>query len=197
MAAVGKLDTRSKLIRTACALFNKRGYNATGISEILRTCETSIGSLYYHFPGGKEELGVEAIRYAADLIVARISRILSAHKRTIDGVCACLADSADHLDTLGSENGLLVALVALETYQSNEQIRNACRDVFDRIQALHVQHMIAEGYASEAAQEISSFILSVNEGAIMLSVNSGTGEPLRAAARQLRRMYDALPHPAD
>ena len=71
MAAVGKLDTRSKLIRTACALFNKRGYNATGISEILRTCETSIGSLYYHFPGGKEELGVEAIRYAADLIVAR------------------------------------------------------------------------------------------------------------------------------
>lgn len=197
MAAVGKLDTRSKLIRTACALFNKRGYNATGISEILRTCETSIGSLYYHFPGGKEELGVEAIRYAADLIVARISRILSAHKRTIDGVCACLADSADHWDTLGSENGLLVALVALETYQSNEQIRNACRDVFDRIQALHVQHMIAEGYASDEAQEISSFMLSVSQGAIMLSVNSGTGEPLRAAARQLRRMYDALPHPAD
>ena len=196
MAAAGKPDTRSNLIRTACTLFNKQGYNATGISEILRSCEVSIGSLYYHFPGGKQELGVEAIGYAADRIVSHISRSLSSYRRTIDGVCAHLMEKADQWDVLGSANGLLVALVALETYQSNEQIRAACRSVFDRIQKLHVDRLVGEGYSEDEAAQLGSFILSVSEGAIILSVNSGTGAPLRTAARQLRRMYGALPHPA-
>lgn len=197
MAATEKPDTKNTLIRTACALFNKRGYNATGISEILHTCKVSIGSLYYHFPGGKQALGVAAIGYAADRIVAHISHSLSSYRRTIDGVCAHLMENADQWDTLGSANGLLVALVALETYQSNEQIRAACRSVFDRIQKLHFDRLVGEGYSEDEAAQLSSFILSVSEGAIILSVNSGTGAPLRTAARQLRRMYEALPHPAD
>lgn len=196
MATPGNPDTKQNLIHTACSLFNKQGYNATGISEILRTCDVSIGSLYYHFPGGKQELGVEAIGYAADQVVARISSVLSSYNRTIDGVCAHLLENADQWDSLGSVDGLLVALVALETHQTNEQIRIACRSTFDRIQKLHFDRLVSEGHSEDEAEQLSIFILSVSEGAIILSVNSGTGAPLRTAAKQLRRMYEAQTHTA-
>ena len=67
-----KLDTRDKLIKTASRLFGIQGYHATGLNEILKESGTPKGSLYYHFPNGKEELALEAIKLASENIQREI-----------------------------------------------------------------------------------------------------------------------------
>ena len=49
-------DTRTRLVRTALALFATRGYHNTGIAEILKESGVNRGALYYHF-SCKKELG--------------------------------------------------------------------------------------------------------------------------------------------
>jgi TetR/AcrR family transcriptional repressor of lmrAB and yxaGH operons len=56
-----KTCSREKILTAASMLFQVKGYNATGLSEILKESGSPKGSLYYYFPGGKEELALEAI----------------------------------------------------------------------------------------------------------------------------------------
>ena len=51
-------DTRERLLTAAQRLFRKRGYHATGLIDILEVAQAPKGSLYHHFPGGKEAIGV-------------------------------------------------------------------------------------------------------------------------------------------
>ena len=59
---------RDRLVRAAAELFRQRGYAATGINDILGLAAAPKGSFYHYFPGGKEALGAEAVRYAGDRV---------------------------------------------------------------------------------------------------------------------------------
>ena len=56
--------SRDKLIRTASNLFRQKGYSGVGLSELLKEAGLPKGSLYYHFPNGKQELAEAATRWA-------------------------------------------------------------------------------------------------------------------------------------
>lgn len=51
-----KTSDRDNILRTASRLFRKQGYHATGLNQITAESGAPRGSLYYYFPGGKEEL---------------------------------------------------------------------------------------------------------------------------------------------
>ena len=48
--------SRTALIGTAATLFRRQGYTATGLSQILDEAGVQPGSLYHHFPQGKQQL---------------------------------------------------------------------------------------------------------------------------------------------
>lgn len=59
---------RQLLIRTASALFRRKGYDGVGVTDILAVTGLPKGSLYHHFPAGKEQLAVEAVRWAGQKV---------------------------------------------------------------------------------------------------------------------------------
>ena len=63
-------ETRRRLVETTAQLLQRQGLNGTGVLEVLRESGAPRGSLYFHFPGGKEQLTVEAIDYSRSVIAA-------------------------------------------------------------------------------------------------------------------------------
>ena len=55
-------EARERLLDTAEELFAQKGYAATTLRDISSTLGLTHASLYYHFPGGKEELFVTVTR---------------------------------------------------------------------------------------------------------------------------------------
>ena len=65
-------ETRARILLTMARLIEKQGYHATGLNEIIRESGAPKGSVYYYFPGGKEQIGAEAILEAGKIIAARL-----------------------------------------------------------------------------------------------------------------------------
>src|SRR5207247_2121780 len=67
-------ETRERILDVSAGLFRRQGLAGTGIKQILGGAGVPFGSLYHHFPGGKDELAAETIRRAgahyAELVTA-------------------------------------------------------------------------------------------------------------------------------
>ena len=51
---------RDQMIRSAIALFAERGVHGTSFTDVIAQAGAPRGSIYHHFPGGKDEL-VQAV----------------------------------------------------------------------------------------------------------------------------------------
>ncbi|MFM9045344.1 MAG: TetR/AcrR family transcriptional regulator [Solirubrobacterales bacterium] len=65
--------TREKMIGGAASLLSQRGLQGTSFSEVLELTDTPRGSIYHHFPGGKDELVAEAIALLGSVVAQRIT----------------------------------------------------------------------------------------------------------------------------
>ena len=64
MLDIGTSEARDRVLDTAQRLFSERGYAAVTLRDIARELGMRQASLYYHAPGGKEELFVLATERA-------------------------------------------------------------------------------------------------------------------------------------
>lgn len=55
-------DTKDRIIREAQRLYETGGYTQINLDKITRMLDIKRPALYYHFPGGKEQLLVEVVR---------------------------------------------------------------------------------------------------------------------------------------
>jgi TetR/AcrR family transcriptional repressor of lmrAB and yxaGH operons len=81
-----KSNTKEKFIETASRLFEVKGYNATGLNEILAESGAPKGSLYYHFPKGKEQLALESINSAGEKIKLNLQRNLDSSENPVEAI---------------------------------------------------------------------------------------------------------------
>ena len=57
-----KQASREQMIEGALSLLAKQGLQATSFSEVLKLTGAPRGSIYHHFPGGKDQLVAEALK---------------------------------------------------------------------------------------------------------------------------------------
>src|SRR4051812_34610685 len=122
--------TRDRLVETTARLVSTQGYAATGLSQILTESCAPKGSLYFHFPGGKEEMVAEAIRQLG----VGVAQLLEAHLQnaatTALGLQALIRTFIAEVERSGYQRGCPVALTSLESSHASERLRNACGLVF-------------------------------------------------------------------
>ena len=77
MASTAKTRTTpERLIAAASTLFRDKGYAATGLSEILAAAGVPKGSLYHHFPGGKEDLALACADVGGKIVLRMADRAM-------------------------------------------------------------------------------------------------------------------------
>jgi AcrR family transcriptional regulator len=106
--------TRQRIVEAGADLLRVKGYTGTGVKEIVAAAEAPFGSLYHHFPGGKEQLGEAVIRWSGAMYGQLGPLIFDAAPDVVTGVRMFFAGAAEHLEETGWTDACPIATVALE-----------------------------------------------------------------------------------
>jgi AcrR family transcriptional regulator len=177
--------TRDRIIETSAELFRLQGYNATGVKQIVQRAEAPFGSVYHHFPGGKEQLGAEAIRVSGKAYEELIPAIFDYAPDPVTGVRMFFAGAAQHLIETDFADACPIATVALEVSSSSEPMREACAEVF-------TSWVVAGSsrFDVDRARELATAFICALEGAFVLARALRSVEPLTIAGEMVAEMVE-------
>lgn len=174
-------DTRERIVKKTAELLMRQGYHGTGLNQIVQESETPRGSLYYYFPGGKEELAAEAVRYRGQRLVAGASAELAKKAHPKEAICQLIRVMIDDLVQRNYTTGAPLAGMAMEASTTSEVLREACQEVYDNAQAMFAAKL-REAYDTELADSLAQAILAALEGALVMAYTQGSEAPLAAVA---------------
>ncbi|MBB2914225.1 TetR/AcrR family transcriptional repressor of lmrAB and yxaGH operons [Streptosporangium becharense] len=180
--------TRARLIDAACSLVEARGYFGAGLNEMLQAGGAPRGSLYHHFPGGKDQLIAEALAVSGREIEDLIRNVAEGVPDTGALVEAVLDALADRMQEAGYAKGCPITTVALETAATNDSLQRVCADVYDGWQRALVDRLVADGHAPGHAEDLACSLLALIEGALVLARAGRSRTPIERARRSVRAL---------
>jgi len=180
-----KLGTRERIVSTAARLFRERGVSGTGLLTVLDQAGAPRGSLYHHFPGGKEQLVVEALRFEADRVTRQLAGLAASGCDEATALAAFADGLARSLETSGFRLGCPVSTAALELSADAPAVREVCAASYADWQALIADHLRTVGHDTVAAGARAEVVLAAFEGAMLLARAARDGDVLRRVAASL------------
>ena len=193
------VQTRKKILREAAQLFAQKGFHDTKVDELIKAAEVTSGAFFHHF-GGKD-----------DLAFAVIDHHMEERCRTLDRIEKGLPgrDEVDplelafrRLDAAGEmvvrrrnrKGGCLIGNLSAALSDTRPEFRKRLGECFDEMAAefqIHLAEAAADrGLADEVDDwEIARYIVSVIEGAIMLS---RTQRDIGLFQKQIQRLKDDI-----
>jgi AcrR family transcriptional regulator len=184
------LDTRDRIVGAGAELLRRQGYNATGIKQIVSEAKAPVASLYHFFPGGKEQLGAEAIRASGAIYAQLIPAVFGTAPDVVTGVRMFFAGAAAHLVETDYEDACPIATVALEVSSSSEVMRETCAEVFEGWIADGAALHSDSGVTPEKARELAIAMFAALEGAFVLARATRTTEALEVAGEMVARAVE-------
>jgi TetR/AcrR family transcriptional regulator, lmrAB and yxaGH operons repressor len=185
-------DSRTRLLEATADLLADRGVHATGMKDILDTSDTVAGSLYHHFPGGKDELVACAARLAADEIDARMAAALEALPLT-EAIDQFYASYIERLRESGYTTGCPIGTAAAEVASLSGPVAEVLAESLQRWTRTVATALRRHGWPSDQADETASLLTSLHQGALLVARAEHDTTPMEVAARQSRRLVEAGP----
>ena len=164
--------TRDHLIEVSAALFNKKGYAGTSVSDILDTAGYSKGALYRTF-ADKDELSHEAFKYNLSIMNKLLQDAIDKEDNYIDKVLAIPRYYKNIETNKFLEGGCPVLNTAIEADDTNYSLNKLASNAF-KDWALMIEDNIRIGQANGGinktvdAKKISIFIIATIEGSIAM-----------------------------
>ncbi|TWE10094.1 TetR/AcrR family transcriptional regulator [Rudaeicoccus suwonensis] len=177
-------SARERMIRSALVLFAERGVQGTSFADVIAHSGAPRGSIYHHFPGGKEALVravLDTMRQAGPGALAALEG--REGRGVIDGFIdgwARILTSTDYVA------GCSVLGITVTTEDS--EVRAAAGDVFSAWVEQLEDLLVAGGVPSAQARPVAWTLLSAAEGAVAVCRSQRSLEPLEAVRQQLRQL---------
>jgi AcrR family transcriptional regulator len=186
--AARELGPRERMILSAALLIRERGARATSLDAILAHSKAPRGSLYHHFPGGREQLLREATTYAGEYVARRLERDCGEHplaalERLFDEYRANLEASAFRA-------GCPVLAVAIEASQDGPDLRDPACLAFESWRRAIAGSLQRHGIDAKRSGDLAINALAAFEGALVLCRAYRALEPLLRVSEELRRQVD-------
>jgi AcrR family transcriptional regulator len=167
------IPTRDRILFATAELFRRQGYNGTGLKQVVAEAEAPFGSLYHHFPGGKQELGEEVIHSAGAFFQALVTAVYDEERSTEASVRAVFSGAAETLEATDYEDACPIATVALEVASTDDRLRQATAEVFERWTVAITERL--------GDRQKGLAIIAALEGAFVLCRASRSTEAMHAA----------------
>lgn len=176
-----KPATRERIIRAAVRLFQAHGYHGAGLADILVLAEAPKGSLYHHFPGGKEDLALATLEWIAGEVDPFLQQLLDQGAGGSEMVTAMAAHYAAAVASAEGMRANLVAVLAQDAVPGSVTIRRALTRVVG-----HWAGQLAVGYRNEGARDPDGRAwqsLALLEGATILARIDGNPDRVMQIVR--------------
>jgi len=177
--------TRARVIAATADLLETQGYHATGLNQILQQSATQKGSLYHHFPGGKEALAAEALEAAGNAITTDLDALIATGADFGTALSVLTAFFCERLQTSDFQKGCPLATVTLEVAATSDAIQTVSRTIFRAWQTRIEQLLVASNWSPARASALALFALSAVEGALILSRAERSTHPLEQVVEEL------------
>lgn len=179
------MDTKSLIMDISASLFQQKGYLGVGLNEILKACNLSKGSLYHHFPNGKEELLIACLHSLNDTITTDMKEIFKNYSSTLDATQAMIEKLIDQYDRNGMITGYTFSSIVSEIGSLSEPVRTVCALSFTKIEEIYSNKLVADGFSEETAHSVALMMTASIEGGIMLCLTKKTSDPLKIVSQVL------------
>ncbi|MCG5215826.1 TetR/AcrR family transcriptional regulator [Streptosporangium sp. KLBMP 9127] len=191
MSTTQEYGTRERIVRATSRLMQQQGFAATGLKQISREAQATLGSVYHFFPGGKTELAVEAIRHGDREFAELLRDVLERVDDPAAAIAGCARDLAAGLRESGWLDGCPITTTALESAGRVPDIQRAAEQAFQNWRALVHDKLRRSGFPEDVAHDLAHTVINTLEGAEMSAQVSQSEAPLEIAGRHLARLIDS------
>jgi AcrR family transcriptional regulator len=178
-------DSKERMIAAARRLFREHGYLGTALSDVVTESAAPRGSLYFHFPGGKEELASEVTLLHAGDHIANINRAAAATSTAAQLMEAFIARIRDELVASNYREGCAMAPIVIESMPGSDQLSDVTRRGFQDMIATLAARLTEKNIPASRATQLATHTWTSVEGALILSRVLHSPEPFDLAIAQL------------
>ena len=182
-------NARDALLQCGMEILTEKGFNHTGIDQILKQVNVPKGSFYHYFKN-KEAYGCAVIDLYSEYFIKKLQKYLYDPKLPALARLQAFMESAMRgMQRYDYKRGCLVGNMAQEMSSSNENYRAKLEGVFDqwrKIVADCLKQAKQEGTISQASDcdKLANFFWIGWEGAVMYSKLSRNHQPMELFAEQ-------------
>lgn len=188
-------NTRDRILDVSTSLFRRQGMTGTGIKQILAEAQAPFGSLYHHFPGGKDQLAAETIARAGSYYAELVFSKLTAVADPVEALRLAFVAAGETLVETDYADACPIETVALEVASTNETLRLATAAVFsswlDGLAAWLGSPHAGGVPEPAAARSLAVTIIAALEGAFVLARSLRSTEPLVASGTAMAALLAA------
>lgn len=176
-------STREHLVDVGLGLMHQNGYNATGLSDILKAADVPKGSFYHHF-NSKEEFAAAALEAftarEAEHAVAVLGNLKTPPLKRLKRYFTELVETSGQE---GAIPGCMMGRFSLEIAAESSLLRKQISASFDRWQskiAAVIQQAVAQKELAQSTdpKSLAGFLLNSWEGALLRSQAEKNDAPL-------------------
>ena len=190
------IETRGRILREAAQLFKLKGFHDTKVDEIIKAAEVTSGAFFHHFRG-KEDLGFAVIDHHMEERRRKLDRIekrlptsgsddpLERVFRRLDALSEAVAGRRKR------KGGCIIGNLATTLSDTHPAFRQRLAECFDEMALEFEPHLDAAVQAHHPTRDVdvrqlARYIVSVIEGAIMLSRTHGESDLVHGQFRMLK-----------
>lgn len=181
--------TRTKMLVSAAEVMRERGAAGVTIDSVLARSGAPRGSVYHHFPEGRNQILTEALRHAGDAITAKIEDTVSR------GANALVRDFVEFWEHLLVEGGFTagcpVVAAAISSADDELHLANEAGVILDRWCTALKQAFVTDGFDETESASLAVMSIAALEGAVVLCRSMRSVGPLRIVGEQLAFLIEA------
>ncbi|WP_233213333.1 TetR/AcrR family transcriptional regulator [Mycobacterium hubeiense] len=176
-------STRTRMLISAAEVLRERGAAGLTIDEVLTRSGAPRGSVYYHFPEGRNQILIEALQYAGENITAVIDE--AAAKGGIYLVRQFVEFWEELLAESDFSAGCPVVAAAIGSADDEPRLTSVAGGIFKHWRDALTRAFIADGFQDADAASLAVMCIASLEGAVVLCRSTRSADPLRDVAHQL------------
>ncbi|MFY2859159.1 TetR/AcrR family transcriptional regulator [Mycobacterium sp. THU-M104] len=177
------------MLISAAEVMRERGAAGVTIDEVLARSGAPRGSVYYHFPDGRNQILSEALRYSGDSITAMIDDAAGW------GARALLREFVGFWERLLTDGdfgaGCPVVAAAIGSTDDERALSKEAGAVLGRWCAAMTRAFITDGFDEGDAASLAVMSIAALEGAILLSRSTRSIDPLHHVGDQIEFLIKA------